>query len=283
VHQFQQFYSYSFSRGSLGSERLGLGVENKETKEHVYRTSTIEAGSGDVNLIASNGTISNRASDIYAGKSINLQAGNIKIEDATHSTKDKQSRMGIDFTLPVVTSLNFSGGGQSKTTQVSSNLFAGQNLKLDANNGRIDFIASNGFANENINFNARDINITSNKFTDTFETSGGGLSVGLWPGAISVGINGYSGDGKQETITPSYLSSKNMNLNGQKTVSVHSSEIDVADNLTINTNKFSATGEYEKADSQSLGFGGSILLGPYGVPNLPLGGMLKWKRLSFHL
>jgi|694.fasta_scaffold34801_1 hypothetical protein len=250
---------------------------NTET-EHVTRSSTIASNSGDVTLMTQ-GTFRNTASDIFAGNNIQINANNVEISDGVHQSLNNYSSVSLNFSAPSTVSLDYQSTDYTVTTHRSSNIYAGGNLTIggaidlsrpSSVPGEMNIIPGNSItitgsnlaAGETLKLSGQNITIQNGLYTDTVNTTGGGLYTSLNAGSITGGVYGFESNSSLERLTPSTLFAKDVLINANDTTNIQASILDAQDSLTINTNDLLISGKYQKSKSDTVNGGLSVTFVP---------------------
>ncbi len=246
------------------------GINYETTTENRTRQSNIQSTGGNVNLITPEGTIKNNASNVIAEQNINAEAKNIEIKDDIHQSVSTQGSVKWGVSAPSTAYVSWGQTDYTVTTHESSNFQAGKDINLNAKD-KLQITGSNIIAQGDANLNAKDIDISVGKYTDTSNSTGGSLSVSGTPSGATIGASGYTSESFSEVLTPTQITGQNVNINASEKASITASTIEAQDKLNITTPKLDITGEYQDAESETVGGGASVSVGPTGITGAGVG------------
>ena len=160
-------------------------------------------------------------------------------------------------------SLDYTNTEYTTTTQRSSNLIANRNINITSpaslKGGAISITGSNLIAGENMNLDAQNINIQNGEYVDQSNTTGFGTYVTFHRG-ITGGAYASESSSSFETLTPSFLNANKININAANQTNIQASILDATDSINITTPKLNIKGDYQNAESESKQVGFSVTI-----------------------
>jgi filamentous hemagglutinin family protein len=288
----------------------GLGFKRETKTEHVIAPSTILATGGDIEIKVKDGTFRNTASDVVANLparneqmllpngtmtggvskgNIFIDAKNIEILDGVHQSVDRLAEGKFTANLPASIGFSYTDSRFTNTTQRGSNLIAGGDLvlgtltpsapdgrslpspKVEGQTRRILVQGSNLIAGDELKLSANDIKVKNGLYTDTIDTSGGGINLGLGPGYVSLGVNGFTSKGSSQSITPSYLQAKKIDIQAKNNLEFEASIAEAGESIDLTAPNLKVNGEYQLASSEMMGVGASLSVGLHGTVGVGAG------------
>jgi hypothetical protein len=223
------------------------------------------------------GTFRNTASDIFAGNNIDISANKVEISDGVHQSLNNFSSVSLNFSAPSTISLDYQSTDYTVTTHRSSNFLAGNNLAIHSNTN-LDITGSNLATSNILSLSGQNITIQNGLYTDTVNTTGGGLFLNRTFSSATIGGYAFASNSSFETSTPTTLFAKDILINASDTTNIKASILGAQDSLTINTNNLLISGEYQRSKSDTVNGSVSLTFVPPTNVSVGVSGGYEYSR-----